>query len=67
MSGKRLYKNRMDKKICGVCSGIGDYLDIDPTVVRLIWVFLTLAGGCGIIAYIVAALVMDDGPSDIVN
>ena len=61
MSRKRLYKGT-DKKICGVCSGIADYFDIDPTIVRLIWVVFTLAGGSGIIAYIVAAIVMDDGP-----
>jgi len=65
MSGKRLYKSS-DKKICGVCSGIAEYLDVDPTVIRLAWVILTLAGGSGIIAYIVAALVMDDNPGNVV-
>lgn len=58
---KRLYKS-VDKKVCGVCGGIADYLDIDPTVVRLLWVIFTLAGGSGIIAYIVAAIIMDDDP-----
>lgn len=58
---KRLYKSN-DRKVCGVCGGIADYLDIDPTVIRLLWVIFTLAGGSGIIAYIVAAIIMEDGP-----
>ena len=58
---KRLYKSN-DRKVCGVCGGIADYLDIDPTVIRLLWVIFTLAGGSGIIAYIVAAIIMDDSP-----
>jgi phage shock protein PspC (stress-responsive transcriptional regulator) len=66
MNGKRLYKSN-NKKICGVCAGIAEYFDIDPTLVRLLWAAITLAGGCGIIIYIVAALVMDDDPSGIVN
>ena len=54
---KRLYKSP-DKKICGVCSGIAEYFNIDPTVVRLAWVVFTLLGGSGILAYIIAAIVM---------
>ncbi len=58
---KRLYKSS-DRKVSGVCGGIADYFDIDPTIVRLIWVVFTLAGGSGILAYIIAAIVMDDEP-----
>ena len=58
---KRLYKSIRDKKICGVCGGVAEYFDIDPTLVRLAWVAFTLVGGSGILAYIVAAIVM---PSD---
>ena len=58
---KRLYKST-DKKICGVCGGIADYLDVDPTVIRLLWVVFTLAGGSGILAYIIAAIIMEDAP-----
>ncbi|WP_033153848.1 PspC domain-containing protein [Pseudobutyrivibrio ruminis] len=65
MNGKRLYKSN-NKKICGVCAGIAEYFDVDPTIVRLIWAAVTLAGGSGIIIYIVAALVMDDNPVDVV-
>ncbi len=63
---KRLYKSTSDKKICGVCGGIGNYLNIDPTVIRLIWVLLVIAGGTGILAYILAAIIMEDEPYDVV-
>lgn len=65
MNGKRLYKSS-NKKICGVCAGIAEYFDIDPTIVRLIWAAFTLAGGSGIIIYIIAALVMDDDTINVV-
>lgn len=57
---KRLYKSSTDKKLCGVCGGIANYFDVDPTVIRLIWVIFTLAGGSGLIAYIIAAIIMPD-------
>lgn len=57
---KRLYKSSTDKKVCGVCGGIANYFDVDPTVIRLIWVILTLVGGSGLIAYIIAAIIMPD-------
>jgi phage shock protein PspC (stress-responsive transcriptional regulator) len=63
---KRLYKST-DRKICGVCGGIAEYFDIDPTVIRLIWVVFTLLGGSGILAYIIAAVIMDDNPGWIEN
>ena len=62
MNEKRLYKSN-NKKICGVCGGIGEYLNIDPTVIRLLWILFTFAAGGGIIAYIIAAIVMEDGPT----
>lgn len=66
MNGKKLYKSN-NKKICGVCAGVAEYLDIDPTLVRLIWAAFTLAGGSGILIYIIAALIMDDSPVDVIN
>ena len=57
---KRLYKGSTDKKVCGVCGGIANYFDVDSTVIRLIWVIFTLAGGSGLIAYIIAAIIMPD-------
>ena len=55
---KRLYKSTTDKKLCGVCAGIAQYFNLDPTLIRLAWVIFTLLGGSGIIAYIIAAIVM---------
>ncbi|MBQ3023007.1 MAG: PspC domain-containing protein [Clostridia bacterium] len=57
---KKLYKSKTDKKICGVCGGVAEYLDIDPTVVRLICAILIFSLGTGILAYIVAAIVMPE-------
>ena len=58
--GKRLYLSESDKKISGVCGGIGEYFDIDPTLVRLGWVVLTVFSVCigGLLAYIVASIVI---------
>lgn len=55
---RKLYKSQTDKKLCGVCGGIAEYLDIDSTIVRLIWAVLILCCGTGVLAYIIAALVM---------
>lgn len=61
--GKKLYKSDIDKKICGVCGGLADYFGIDSTIVRLLFIFLTLWGIVpGILIYIIAAFVMPDGP-----
>ena len=48
MSNKRLYKSSENSMLCGVCGGIAEYFDIDPTLVRLAWVILTCFGGAGI-------------------
>ena len=58
MNKKRLYKSSRNKKICGVCGGIAEYLNMDPTVVRLITAIIALAWGSGIILYIIMAFVM---------
>jgi phage shock protein C len=50
---KKLYRSRTDKMIAGVCGGLAEYFYIDPTLVRLLAVALTLAGGSGILAYII--------------
>lgn len=55
---KRLYKVENDKKLLGVCGGIAEYLNIDPTVVRIAWVILTLlVCGTGVLIYIICAFV----------
>lgn len=55
---KKLYKSSSNKVIAGVCGGIGEYFAIDPVMVRLIAVVFTLMGGSGLIAYIIAAIVI---------
>ena len=63
---KKLYRNTGNKMIAGVCSGIAEYLNIDPTVVRLIWALVGLTGA-GIVAYLIAALIIPEKPSDIID
>ena len=58
MENKKLYKSKTNKKIAGVCGGLAEYLNIDATIVRLVWILATLFVGCGILAYIIALLVM---------
>ena len=60
MNGKKLYRNTENKMLAGVCSGIADYFDIDPTLVRLGWVLFSLLGGSGLLAYIIAAIIIPD-------
>ncbi len=59
---KKLYKSTTDRKLCGVCAGVANYLNIDPTVVRLLWALITFVGGAGVVAYVVCALVIPDEP-----
>ena len=58
---KRLHRSLTDRKIAGVCGGIAEYLGWDPTLVRILWVVLTLLGGSGIVAYLVLWLLMPEG------
>ncbi len=63
MNQKKLYKSN-DKKVCGVCAGIAEYLDIDPAIVRVIWALAAVFTGFGVVAYIVAAVILDEKPED---
>ena len=58
MSKKRLYRIERGKKVFGVCGGIGEYFNIDPTVIRVIWAIFVFAGGTGLLAYFICALCM---------
>lgn len=59
---KRLYKSDNEKMISGVCGGIAEYFDIDPTLVRLVWAILCMLGGSGFLAYIIAAIIIPCEP-----
>ena len=62
MEPKRLYRSVRNKMICGVCQGIAEYINLDPTIVRLLWVLLSLWCGVGIILYIAAATIVPVKP-----
>lgn len=57
---KRLYKNSEEAKLAGVCQGIAEYFDIDPTIIRIIWALGTLSYGVGLIVYIVLWIVLPE-------
>ena len=62
---KRLYRSTTDKKIAGVCGGLGEYLAVDPTVLRLLAAIITIATGIfpGIIGYIIAWAIVPEAPA----
>lgn len=57
MEPKKLYRSSTNKMICGVCQGVAEYINIDPTIVRLLWVIFGIFG-VGLFVYIVAAIIM---------
>ncbi len=59
---KRLYKSIENKMLAGVCGGIAEYFNIDPTLVRLGWVLFSFLGGSGLLAYIIAAIIVPAKP-----
>ena len=61
MKQKRLYRSRENRMICGVCGGIADYFNVDPTLIRLGLVLLACTGS-GILAYFIAAIIIPDQP-----
>ena len=63
---KKLYRNPDNKLLAGVCSGLAEYINIDPTVIRVIWALIGLSGA-GIIAYLICALIIPEKPSNIID
>jgi phage shock protein C len=59
---KRLYRSPNQKMIAGVCGGVAEYFNVDPTIVRLAWVLFGFAAGSGILAYIVAWIIVPVEP-----
>jgi phage shock protein C len=58
---KRLYRSTQDRMLGGVCAGLGEHLDVDPTVIRLIWVAVTILSiGVGIVVYIIAWIIVPE-------
>lgn len=61
MPEKRLYRSKDSRMLCGVCGGIAEYFNIDPTLIRLLFVLFGLSGS-GILVYIIAAIIIPDSP-----
>lgn len=58
MGNKRLYRSSTNYMLAGVCGGIAEYFNVDPTLVRLAWVLFSVVGGSGILAYIIASIII---------
>ena len=65
MNGKKLYRSDENKMLAGVCGGIADYFGVDPTLIRLAWVVFSLLGGSGLLAYILAAIIIPRDDSNL--
>ncbi len=59
---KRLYRSRDNRILAGVCGGLGEYLGVDPVVVRLVWLILIIMGGSGILIYLLAWIIIPRQP-----
>jgi phage shock protein C len=57
---KKLTRSKKERKIFGVCGGIAEYFEVDPTLMRVIWIVFCCLGGSGIVAYLLAALIMPE-------
>lgn len=55
---KKFAKDLANKKLCGVCAGVAKYFNIDVTLVRIVWLILVICAGVGVLAYLIAALIM---------
>ena len=64
MEPKKLYLVKEGKKVCGLCNGIGEYFEIDPTIIRLAWLVFVFIGGTGLLAYFIGALVVPTKPTN---
>ena len=65
MNGKKLYRSDENKMLAGVCGGISEYFGVDPTLIRLAWVVFSLLGGSGLLAYILAAIIIPRDDSNL--
>lgn len=65
MNGKKLYRSDKNKMLAGVCGGIAEYFGVDPTLIRLAWVVFSLLGGSGLLAYILAAIIIPRDDSNL--
>ena len=64
---KKLYRSATDKKLAGVCGGVAKYLNMDPTVIRVLWAIMSLFAFIGVVAYIVCAFIIPEEPTNIID
>jgi phage shock protein C len=64
-SHKRLLRSTNDRKIAGVCAGVADYFDLDPTLVRVLWALAVLCAGTGFLLYIILWIVVPEGSTGV--
>jgi len=62
---KKLYRSKKDKMVAGVCGGIAEYFGVDSTLVRLLTVIFVLLGGAGVVAYIIAWIIVPETPEQV--
>lgn len=61
---KRLYRSKRERVVAGVCGGIAEYIDVDPTLIRIAWVVFILMGGAGLLAYFIAMIIIPENPKE---
>lgn len=59
---KKLYRSQNNRMLAGVCGGLGEYLTLDPTVIRIIWALFCLFGGTGLLLYLICAVIIPENP-----
>ena len=64
---KKLYRSVSDRKLAGVCGGVARYLNMDPTVIRVLWAIISLFAFIGVAAYIVCAFIIPEEPTNIID
>jgi len=64
---KRLVRSTTDKKIGGVCGGLADYFDLDPTIIRIVWLLAFLCAGAGLLAYVILWIALPSAPTGVMS
>ena len=66
---KKLYRSDTNKVFAGICGGIGEYYDIDPVIIRLVWMLVVILTGIfpGVVVYLIALFIIPDGPKTTVH
>ncbi len=62
LSGKKLYRSHENRMIAGVCGGVAEYFELDPTLIRIAWVAVALFGGVGVLVYLAAIFIIPNNP-----